>query len=83
MWLIITQVLTLVQCTPIQKHWNFQIPGHCWDPRIVAEFAIGAAIWSGVMDIILAILPMPVILGLQMNKREKLGVAIALSFMVL
>ncbi|KAK7932525.1 Satratoxin biosynthesis SC1 cluster protein 4 [Apiospora marii] len=75
-------VLTLVQCMPIQKHWNFQVPGHCWDPRIVAQFAIGAAIWSGVMDIILAILPMPVILGLQMNKREKLGVAIALSFMV-
>ncbi|KAK7942455.1 uncharacterized protein PG986_011568 [Apiospora aurea] len=74
-------VLTCIQCVPIQKHWNFQLPGTCWDPDIVAKFAIGAAIWSGVMDIILAILPLPVILGLQMNKREKLGVAIALSFM--
>ncbi|KAK7992985.1 hypothetical protein PG988_001779 [Apiospora saccharicola] len=76
-------VLTLVQCMPIQKHWNYQVPGTCWDPNIVAKFAIGASIWSGVMDIVLAILPMPVILGLQMNKREKLGVAIALSFMAL
>ena len=49
----------------------------------MAQFAIAASIWSGVMDIVLAILPMPVILGLQMNKREKLGVAIALGFMAL
>ncbi|KAK8131621.1 hypothetical protein PG984_008059 [Apiospora sp. TS-2023a] len=74
-------VLTWVQCMPIQRHWNYQVPGTCWNPKIVAKFAIGASIWSGVMDIILAILPMPVILGLQMNKREKFGVAIALSFM--
>ncbi|KAK8121371.1 hypothetical protein PG999_005491 [Apiospora kogelbergensis] len=75
-------VLTLVQCMPIQRHWDYTVPGTCWPPSIVTQFAIGASIWSGVMDIILAILPMPVILGLQMNKREKLGVTIALGSMV-
>ncbi|KAK7975372.1 hypothetical protein PG989_013835 [Apiospora arundinis] len=75
-------VLTYIQCIPIQKHWDYKVPGNCWPPYIVAKFGIAASIWSGVMDVVLALMPMPVILGLQMNKREKLGVAIALGFMV-
>ena len=40
-------------------------------------------VYSGVMDICLAMLPWSVILGLQMTPKEKFGVAIAMSMGVL
>ena len=35
--------------------------------------------YSGCMDFILALLPWVVLWGLEMNKREKVGVGIAMS----
>jgi len=39
--------------------------------------------YSGVMDIVLALLPWRTIWALQMHNREKLGVAIAMSMGIL
>jgi len=40
-------------------------------------------VYSGVVDIILALIPWKVIWGLQMRKQEKVGVIIAMSMGVL
>ena len=33
-------VMTLVQCEPKEKLWNFALAGKCWDNRIVIYFCI-------------------------------------------
>lgn len=38
MWL--TAILTLAQCQPSVKLWDFPTKGKCWDPQIVTKFAI-------------------------------------------
>jgi hypothetical protein len=43
----------------------------------------GAPAYSGVMDIFLALLPWPIIWKLQMKRKEKIGVALAMSMGVL
>lgn len=42
-----------------------------------------AAGYSGVMDLVLAILPWNIIMSLQMKTKEKIGVALAMSMGVL
>jgi hypothetical protein len=39
--------------------------------------------YSGVMDIVLALLPWSIVWNLQMKKKEKIGVAVAMSMGVL
>lgn len=72
-----------VQCSPIQKSWNPLVGGTCWDPRFAIVYGIVAAGYSGVMDLALAILPWNIIMALQMQTKEKVGVALAMSMGVL
>jgi hypothetical protein len=46
-----------------------------WEPPRTA--------YSGIVDVILALLPWKIILALQMKRREKIGVAIAMSMGIL
>lgn len=56
---------------------------------IVAEEALGDVLtrrnlaYSGILDIVLAIIPWKIIMRLQMHTREKIGVALAMSMGVL
>ncbi|OIW31929.1 hypothetical protein CONLIGDRAFT_572094 [Coniochaeta ligniaria NRRL 30616] len=68
-----------VQCSPIEKSWNPLVPGVCWDPRVAIVYGIFASGYSGVMDLVLAILPWNIIMSLQMKTKEKIGVALAMS----
>ncbi|KAK3312689.1 hypothetical protein B0H66DRAFT_643870 [Apodospora peruviana] len=72
-------VTTWIQCWPVQRGWDREVPGSCWDPRVNAYYAIFAAAYSGLMDIVLALLPWSVVWGLQMRRKEKIGVAVAMS----
>lgn len=72
-----------IQCIPLAKSWDIRIPGTCWDPNIGIVYAKFASAWSGTMDIVLALLPWKVIWGLKMCKKERLGVAVAMSLGVL
>ncbi|KAH8904155.1 hypothetical protein BR93DRAFT_946918 [Coniochaeta sp. PMI_546] len=68
-----------IQCNPVAKTWNRDEPGSCWDPRVNIVYGILAGSYSGVMDIVLALLPWSVVWNLQMKKKEKIGVAVAMS----
>ncbi|KAJ9193981.1 hypothetical protein DTO164E3_7569 [Paecilomyces variotii] len=77
MWL--TAILTLAQCQPSAKLWDFQIKAKCWDPSIVTNFAIVSGAYSGVMDLVLALQPWFIVWKLPMTVKEKIGVALAMS----
>ncbi|KAK0737829.1 hypothetical protein B0T18DRAFT_354511, partial [Schizothecium vesticola] len=73
-------VVSWVQCDPLPKGWDKGITGgRCWDPRVNVYYMMFAAAYSGVMDIVLALLPWPIIWKLQMKRKEKIGVALAMS----
>ncbi|KAK2012054.1 hypothetical protein LZ32DRAFT_560233 [Colletotrichum eremochloae] len=72
-------LIVWLQCAPIEKFWNPDTPGSCWDPRVTTYFDIAASAYSALMDIMLAMLPWKIIWGLQMKIQEKIGVGIAMS----
>jgi hypothetical protein len=58
----------------IRLYSSREIRGLTWYP---------SAAFSGIMDLCFAIFPWTVILGLQMKKKEKFGIAIAMSMGIL
>lgn len=67
------------QCDPIEKTWNEMLPGgHCWR-EVHSWYGLITAGLSGVFDIALALMPWTIILGLNMQLAEKIGVAVAMS----
>lgn len=72
-----------IECIPLEKTWDPSVPGACWNPVINPVYARFSATWSGTMDIALAMLPWKVIWNLKMDRKDKFGVAIAMSLGVL
>ncbi|KFZ04994.1 hypothetical protein V501_08773 [Pseudogymnoascus sp. VKM F-4519 (FW-2642)] len=61
---------TIFQCTPVKYSWDKTVPGSCIN---IKAFWYGQSGWNTLMDVIVLILPIPVIVKLQMNRRAKLG----------
>ncbi|KAM7217503.1 hypothetical protein V8F06_007134 [Rhypophila decipiens] len=76
-------ILVWVKCTPVQRTWDKSVPGTCWEPLPVNIYGAFVGCYSGVCDILLALLPWKLVWGLRMQKKEKFGVAIAMSLGVL
>lgn len=72
-------LLTWISCKPVQKAWNSNIEGKCWDSVYTVGYGIFNAAWCTVIDFALALLPWHIIWKLQMRMREKIGVALAMS----
>lgn len=68
-----------VECQPARKHWEIFIDGTCWNPDIAVKFGIAAGAYSGCMDVIMAILPWRIIWETRMERKEKIGVLVAMS----
>jgi len=68
-----------IRCTPVQKTWNPYAYGTCWDPLVYPNYGMFAAGYSAAMEFILALLPWKIIWNLQMKRKEKFGVALAMS----
>lgn len=63
---------TIFQCTPIPYFWNRSIPGgYCVE---TAAFWYGHAGWNSAADIMILLLPIPVIRSLQMGRAQKMAV---------
>ncbi|KAK4235136.1 hypothetical protein C8A03DRAFT_18076 [Achaetomium macrosporum] len=71
--------ITWAQCTPIEKVWHPRLEGSCWPKSIQIRYNVFAAIYSGVMDIVLAVVPWKIIWTLTMKRKEKVGVMVAMS----
>ncbi|KAI0387453.1 hypothetical protein F5Y04DRAFT_274306 [Hypomontagnella monticulosa] len=82
-------IINWITCHPVQKLWDHYAKGSCWPKEVVLPFGIffsGTSCflfyqvpYSGFMDLVLAGVSWFIIIKLQMNKREKIGVAIAMS----
>ncbi|KAG9228988.1 hypothetical protein BJ875DRAFT_214150 [Amylocarpus encephaloides] len=63
---------TIFQCIPIPYFWNRTIKGgHCID---AGSFWYGHAAWNTAMDILVLLLPIPVIKNVKMGRSQKFAV---------
>ncbi|KAK4504020.1 hypothetical protein PRZ48_004935 [Zasmidium cellare] len=69
-WWIGVEVATLLQCQPIDKFWNYQKEGHCLN--IIALFE-GSAIPNVIIDVIILLLPQPILWKLRMSMSNKIA----------
>lgn len=68
--LILFQLLT---CTPLRKAWAFYEPGTCIPNRLVIHIVSSAI--NTLSDLIIIILPQPIIWSLDMDRRRKWGLS--------
>ncbi|KAL1890726.1 hypothetical protein Sste5346_008051 [Sporothrix stenoceras] len=68
-----------IQCSPIQKAWDLNSTGTCWNPMVQVNIGISAGAYSALMDFSLALFPSVLIRNLQMKKAEKYAVIFAMS----
>ena len=73
---LFSNFLTLIfGCTPVDKYWHPAFTGHCIK-TIQADYAYGAM--NFISDLIMFILPLPMIWRLQLSRRQKLGISLIL-----
>ncbi|OBT65555.1 hypothetical protein VE03_05031 [Pseudogymnoascus sp. 23342-1-I1] len=65
-------LLLIFLCKPIQKSWKPLTPGYCI-PNANSVYGLGAV--SIFYDIVILLLPIPLIIKLHINKRKKIGLA--------
>jgi len=69
-----------VQCWPIPRLWIWEYPGgKCLPSKVVEYFNTAVSAFSGLMDIVLALIPWKIVWTETINKREKLGAVVAMS----
>jgi sterol desaturase/sphingolipid hydroxylase (fatty acid hydroxylase superfamily) len=74
LWLMTMEILLGLQCRPISRFWDPDVPGKCLN---LVEFTYFTNVTNLVTDIWIFSLPLPVIFKLQMSRNRK----IALSFL--
>ncbi|MCJ1401855.1 hypothetical protein MMC11_005072 [Xylographa trunciseda] len=69
-WYIMTQLLATFSCTPVAKAWNPKLPGTC--VPTYTSFMV-ASVPNTITDWFLLLLPLPMLWGLQIDLRRKIG----------
>lgn len=72
-WLLGIIFGTIFMCDPVQQGWDPTRGGTCGD---TSALWIGSAVPSVVLDLMILLLPMPMIWGLRMSKARKGGISI-------
>ncbi|KAI1472125.1 uncharacterized protein F4812DRAFT_205690 [Daldinia caldariorum] len=75
----VSLILRWVQCRPASMIWDSHAAGVCWNRNLILAFTIFAAAYSTFMDFVLAALPWPIIIKLQIRTSEKVGISVAMS----
>lgn len=63
-------------CSPTQKLWKPEIPGHCLDARTYWLSVAGIDI---MLDFLILLLPLPAISGLRLPRKQKVGLILVFS----
>ncbi|KAK4186342.1 hypothetical protein QBC35DRAFT_437492 [Podospora australis] len=72
-------MMAWVGCNPVQKAWDWEWEGECFDTGILVGMRYAAGAWLAVCSFILALLPWPIIWKLHMKRKEKIGVGVGMS----
>lgn len=70
-------IAVFIQCTPVEKVWDFSVPGECW--LDFASIGLVVSAYAVAMDFILALAPCFVIWELNMKRKEKILIMSGLS----
>lgn len=76
---LVNLLLAIFRCLPVAYHWTRILPnaeGHCLDFTVVVYTTSGLNIF---MDIIIWIVPMPLIWNLRLPKAQKIGLVAVMS----
>ncbi|KAL9640598.1 MAG: hypothetical protein Q9204_000654 [Flavoplaca sp. TL-2023a] len=76
-WLLSISMLGVFLCDPVEKYWNRLLPGHC-HPN--SALWLGSAIPSVGIDLILLLLPLPMLWRLQMSKNRRILIMSVFAF---
>ncbi|TID13449.1 hypothetical protein E6O75_ATG11365 [Venturia nashicola] len=68
--------LTIFQCSPVEAYWTFPSIGKCLDE---GKLMLSCAIISCFLDLLITILPIPMVMMLKMQLRQRIGVIFLLS----
>ncbi|KAK2043917.1 hypothetical protein LZ31DRAFT_584984 [Colletotrichum somersetense] len=72
-------IMTWVKCHPVQKNFNRQMEGTCWDESVTLNYGIFNAAWCAFTDFVLALIPWKLIWGMRLRRHDKIGVCFAMS----
>ncbi|KAF5025084.1 hypothetical protein F66182_2853 [Fusarium sp. NRRL 66182] len=72
-------IFGLTKCSPFEKVLVPHHPGTCWNRKQLLQFQLFAAYYSAILDFVLAFLPWAILMRMSMRRRERLGVAVAMS----
>ncbi|KAL4908114.1 hypothetical protein BDW74DRAFT_97192 [Aspergillus multicolor] len=75
---LLAAIFVFVQCKDPRSNWDPSIVSQCWPDYVFTNYSLFVGAYSGLQDFLLALLPWTIVWSLQM-KKEKLGVAIAMS----
>lgn len=62
-------LMAFFQCTPVERFWNFEIPGHCMK---IPAFFLAETAFNLATNVVILLLPMPMVWHLQMALRRRL-----------
>ena len=74
-WLVFT-VAALVVCLPVEKFWNRQLDGYCYNFDMF--FVVMASVET-FLDTVILSLPIKMIVGLQMSYKKKIMLCVVFS----
>ncbi|RSL47423.1 hypothetical protein CEP54_013408 [Fusarium duplospermum] len=72
-------IFGFAKCTPLAKVFDGSVEGTCWNKQKLLKYQLFASYYSAILDFVLAFLPWPILMGMSMRRRERLGVAVAMS----
>lgn len=70
-WFLVNNILGALQCIPVRKAWDSEIPGRCIN---FLTFFIGMQVPNIVLDGAILALPVGLVSQLQMSKKKKFSV---------
>ena len=68
---VIGVLLVVFECSPVRKAWEPLLPGRCID---IIHVGVASGIVNIIYDVILLILPIPMVWRLQLAKKMKIAV---------
>ncbi|KAF2176653.1 hypothetical protein K469DRAFT_606539 [Zopfia rhizophila CBS 207.26] len=78
--LVMVFIFQLTQCKPIAFNWDKTIPGgNCLDQKYLTGISFSMSAVNITTDWACALLPIPLLWNVQMNRRKKISVGIILS----